>query len=54
MRRARPTWRAYLLNWAGGVSRFYFYAWDNHTATNIELTAADNTTLTAPAWPTAS
>ncbi|MBK7200315.1 endo-1,4-beta-xylanase [Candidatus Amarolinea dominans] len=39
--------RAYLLNWTGGVSRFYFYAWDNHTATNIELTAADNTTLTA-------
>ena len=39
--------RTYLLNWTGGISRFYFYAWDNHTTTNIELTAADNTTLTA-------
>lgn len=38
--------RTYLLNWAGGVSRFYFYAWDNHTTTNIELTAADDATLT--------
>lgn len=39
--------RLYLLNWAGGVSRCYFYAWDNHSATNIELTQADNVTLTA-------
>jgi hypothetical protein len=38
--------RTYLLNWAGGVSRFYFYAWDNHTTTNIELTAADDVALT--------
>ena len=29
--------RTYLLNWASGVSRFYFYAWDNHTTTNICL-----------------
>lgn len=39
--------RIYLLNWAGGISRCYFYAWDNHSATNIELTQADNVTLTA-------
>lgn len=38
--------RAHLLSWAGGLARFYFYAWDNHTTTNIELTEADNATLT--------
>ena len=39
--------RAYLLNWASGVSRFYWYAWENHHGTLIELTEKDNATLTA-------
>jgi hypothetical protein len=38
--------RAYLLNWAAGVSRFYWYAWENHHGTLIELTEQDNATLT--------
>jgi hypothetical protein len=37
--------RAYLLHWAAGVSRFYWYAWDNHSWTSLELTEKDNTTL---------
>jgi hypothetical protein len=37
--------RAYILNWAAGVSRFYFYCWDNHNWTSLELTEPDNTTL---------
>jgi len=38
--------RAYLLNWAAGVTRFYWYAWENHHGTQIELTQHDNATLT--------
>jgi hypothetical protein len=38
--------RAYVLNWAAGVSRFYWYAWENHHGTLIELTEKDNATLT--------
>jgi hypothetical protein len=38
--------RAYLLNWAAGVSRFYWYAWENHHGTLVELTEKDNKTLT--------
>ena len=38
--------RAYILNWAAGVSRFYWYAWDNHAFTAIQTTQADNETLT--------
>jgi hypothetical protein len=37
--------RAYVLHWAAGVSRFYWYAWDNHSWTSLELTEKDNTTL---------
>ncbi len=37
--------RSYILNWAAGVSRFYWYAWDNHNWTSLELTMPDNTTL---------
>jgi hypothetical protein len=40
--------RAYLLNWASGVQRLYWYAWDNHGFVSIETTNADDTTL-APA-----
>jgi Glycosyl hydrolases family 39 len=38
--------RAYILNWASGVSRFYWYAWEDHHGTMIELTEKDNTKLT--------
>jgi hypothetical protein len=36
--------RAYILNWAAGVQRFYWYAWDNHLMT-IETTEEDDETL---------
>jgi len=39
--------RAYLLNWAAGVERLYWYAWDNHGFVSIETTNADETTPTA-------
>lgn len=38
--------RAYILNWAAGVSRFYWYAWENHHGTRIELVGPDNAALT--------
>jgi hypothetical protein len=38
--------RAYLLAWAAGVTRFYWYAWEIHDRTSIELTGPDNATLT--------
>jgi Glycosyl hydrolases family 39 len=30
--------RTYLINWASGVERFYWYAWDNQTAVSLHLT----------------
>jgi hypothetical protein len=38
--------RAYVLNWAAGVSRFYWYAWDNHNWVSIQTTDSDDRTLT--------
>jgi hypothetical protein len=38
--------RAYLLNWASRVSRFYWFAWESHQGSLIELTEKDNATLT--------
>jgi hypothetical protein len=38
--------RAFILNWAAGVERFYWYAWENHHGTEIELVGRDNGTLT--------
>ncbi len=38
--------QAYLFNWAAGVSRFYWFAWENHHDTRIELVGKDNATLT--------
>jgi len=38
--------RAYILSWATGVRRFYWYAWDNHTWASLETTDADNQTPT--------
>jgi hypothetical protein len=40
--------RAYVLNWADGVSRFYWYAWDNQGA-RVRMTEADEATSTATA-----
>ncbi len=39
--------RAYILNWAAGVSRFYWYAWDNKI---MGLTEADGATPKRPAY----
>lgn len=38
--------RAYVLNWAAGVKRLYWFAWESHRGSNIELVAPDNTQLT--------
>jgi hypothetical protein len=38
--------RAYVLNWAAGVSRFFWYAWDNHSWVSIQTTESDNRTVT--------
>ena len=37
--------RTYLINWASGVQRFYWYAWDNQTAVSLHLTKIDGKTL---------
>lgn len=37
--------RSYILNWAGGVQRFYWYAWDNHKM-SIQTTEDDDKSLT--------
>jgi hypothetical protein len=39
--------RDFILNWASGVDRIYWYAWDNHGWVSLETTAADSSTLTA-------
>jgi len=38
--------RAFILNWASGVQRLYWYAWDNHNWVSLETTEKDDTTLT--------
>ena len=38
--------RAYLLNWASGVRRFYWFSWDNHGWVALRTTEADSETLT--------
>jgi hypothetical protein len=38
--------RAFVLNWAAGVSRYYYYAWDNHHDTQIQTVLPDNYTVT--------
>lgn len=39
--------RAYILNWALGVRRFYWYSWDNHDWVSLQTTESDDTTLTS-------
>jgi Glycosyl hydrolases family 39 len=41
--------RSYILNWATGVQRFYWYAWESHHGSQIELTEEDFSTLTPAA-----
>jgi hypothetical protein len=38
--------RGYILNWAAGVSRFYWFAWENHHYAPVELIEKDNITIT--------
>jgi GH35 family endo-1,4-beta-xylanase len=37
--------RSYILSWAAGISRLYWYAWDNHKWASLQMTEADNQTL---------
>ncbi len=34
--------RAYVLNWAAGVQRFYWFQWDVHTGAAVEMVHRDN------------
>lgn len=36
--------RSYLVLWASGITRFYWYAWDNHGWVTLEMTENDNVT----------
>jgi hypothetical protein len=36
--------RALTVTWAAGVSRFYWYAWDNHSFVTLEMVETDDTT----------
>lgn len=38
--------RTYLINWAAGVQRFYWYAWDNQAAVSLYFTEVDGKTPT--------
>lgn len=37
--------RSYILNWAAGVQRLYWYAWDNHAWVTLQTLEADDRTL---------
>ena len=37
--------RAFVLNWAAGVERIYWYAWDNHDWVSLQTTERDDKTL---------
>lgn len=41
--------RAYLINWAEGVQRFFWYAWDDAGRDNVPMTLEDDHTPTAAA-----
>ena len=49
--RQAPGWaaRAYILNWAAGVQRFYWYAWDDDGGDSIPFTEEDERTVTISA-----
>jgi len=42
--------RAYIIDWAAGVSRFYWYAWDNHGWVTLEMTNRDTEQPALPAF----
>jgi hypothetical protein len=37
--------RSFILSWAAGIQRVYWYAWDNHSWVSIETTGTDNKTV---------
>ena len=37
--------RSYILNWAAGVPRFYWYDWEHNPIFSLHMTEEDNTTL---------
>jgi GH35 family endo-1,4-beta-xylanase len=37
--------RSFILSWAAGIQRVYWYAWDNHSWVTIETTGTDNKTV---------
>jgi GH35 family endo-1,4-beta-xylanase len=37
--------RSFIINWAAGIQRLYWYMWDNRNWVTIETTAADNKTV---------
>jgi hypothetical protein len=37
--------RSFILSWADGIQRVYWYVWDNHSWVSIETTALDNKSL---------
>ena len=39
--------RSYLLHWANGVSRFYWYAWDDQDWATLQMTNIDGSTRPA-------
>lgn len=39
--------RSYLVNWAAGIERFYWYAWDNRMVITLLMVEEDGKTLTA-------
>jgi hypothetical protein len=39
--------REFVVNWAAGVQRLYWYAWDNHGWVSLETTERNSQTLTA-------
>ena len=41
--------RAYILNWAAGVKRFYWYAWDDDGGDSVPFTEEDEATTTISA-----
>lgn len=41
--------RSYILNWAVGIERFYWYAWENRTVVTMLMVKEDNKTLTPAA-----
>jgi Glycosyl hydrolases family 39 len=39
--------RVYILAWASGIQRLYWYSWDNHSGVSLETTTSDNQTAKA-------